>query len=54
MERLEQIEQGLRQFGQQQMAVLSADSMKQLRVICDRMWSLRVEMRIDNENNMGV
>ena len=54
MKRLEQIEQDLRQFGQRQMAVLSSTSMKQLRVICDRMWSLRVDLAGDNdEADMG-
>ena len=54
MEQLEQIEQDLRQFGQRQMAVLDSDSMGQLRVICDRIWSLRVDMKgTQNENHVG-
>ena len=54
MEQLEQIEYDLRNFGQAKALVLGDDAVCQLRVICDRIWSLRVDMkRVDNENHVG-
>ena len=46
------IEQDLRQFGQAQTLVLDNDTIRQLAVLCDRLWSLRVDMRCEHENSM--
>jgi len=45
IDRIESVEQDLRQWGQRQMAVLDSDSIGQLRVLCDRIWSIRVDER---------
>lgn len=53
MDSLEIIEHDLRNFGQAKALELASDSVRQLRVICDRIWSLRAEARLHNEDDMG-
>lgn len=45
IDKIESVEQDLRQWGQRQMAVLDYDAMQDLRVICDRLNGIRRDLK---------
>lgn len=48
IQRIESIEQDLRQWGQRQALVLDHDSITALRTLCDRLRDIRADMRREN------
>ena len=51
MDTLETIEIALRNYGQRQALSLGSTAIRQLQIICDRIWSLRIEAK--NETHVG-
>jgi len=53
VDRIADIEQDIRQHVQRQALVISSDDMIIFRTLCDRLYSLRLEMRADDKVNVG-
>jgi hypothetical protein len=48
LQRIESVEQDIRQWGQRQMMALDGDAMRSLATLCDRLRDIRADMRRDS------